>query len=201
MIIFGSCTLPSARGKISGYCPDCRGPRVFQGFGRSTWFTLYFIPVFPIGSAGGYYQCTSCGSAFHSVAAEIPTAASVTSADVRRSLSLLLVSLDSTSERQATAVCTAFRNLTGESCTLQEVGRDVDEARLANADLAAFVNYRFGASTMEQKRALLDSAREVVFADGHGGAREHYVLAKFGAALEVPVATVNETIARGGAPR
>jgi hypothetical protein len=200
MIIFGSCTLPSTRGQVSGYCPDCRGPRVFQEFGRTTWFTLYFIPVLPLGNAGGYFQCSHCGSAFNSVPIEVATQAPVSFPDVRRSLSLLLVSLDSRSVQQATAVCTAFHRLTGQSCTPHEVGRDMEEARTANAELASFVTSRFSSSSVEQKQALLDAARDVVFADGLSGAREHYVLATFGAALSLPVSTVNETISRKGSP-
>lgn len=48
---------------LSGICPNCGSgdlePKTYRN-----WFTLFFIPVFPIASAKLIYECNQCGASY-----------------------------------------------------------------------------------------------------------------------------------------
>ncbi len=64
MIIFGTRVSASPRDVGDFACPRCQSMQPYQEFVNRRWFTLYFIPVIPMGTAGEYVQCFGCGSQF-----------------------------------------------------------------------------------------------------------------------------------------
>ncbi len=48
-------------GTVRRYCPRCGDLRNFQEVTWQNYFSLFFFPLFPIGSAKSGYQCVSCG--------------------------------------------------------------------------------------------------------------------------------------------
>ena len=64
-IIFGSRTIKS---RIEGamplvnQCPNCRGTLYKTEYTR--FFTLFFLPIFPIDSGQTCYRCDNCGNAY-----------------------------------------------------------------------------------------------------------------------------------------
>jgi zinc-ribbon family len=68
-IIFGTrnrLTNVSPGETLPGSCPGCRGDLVLKE--NKTWFTLFFMPIFPITSKGKFYQCTRCEGTYKSEA-------------------------------------------------------------------------------------------------------------------------------------
>lgn len=64
-IIWGSRGITSTLGEGTFYCPQCdREESSYTHKSARPWFTLYFIPVFPIGSATPYVECRGCGGTF-----------------------------------------------------------------------------------------------------------------------------------------
>lgn len=51
------------RPELQGGCPNCRGTNLTPITYRR-WFTLFFIPVIPIGSAKSFYECNQCKQLF-----------------------------------------------------------------------------------------------------------------------------------------
>jgi hypothetical protein len=65
MIIFGFSSKVKARPAGQFQCPVCRAPRTYAELRQSRRFTLFFIPVLPLGSSRlGRVVCTTCGSEF-----------------------------------------------------------------------------------------------------------------------------------------
>jgi predicted RNA-binding Zn-ribbon protein involved in translation (DUF1610 family) len=64
-IFFGSRGITSTKDRGTFYCPRCNRDRIEYAL-KSTrpWFTLYFIPIFPIGGAERYVECQRCGGTF-----------------------------------------------------------------------------------------------------------------------------------------
>jgi hypothetical protein len=46
------------------HCPRCDARRQYHHRKSQQWFTLYFLPVFPIKTYGEYVECQSCGGTF-----------------------------------------------------------------------------------------------------------------------------------------
>ena len=64
LIIYGTRTSPCRAEEGSFVCPCCNMQRTFHLMNMKRWFTLYFLPVLPIGSAGEYVECKSCGGTY-----------------------------------------------------------------------------------------------------------------------------------------
>ena len=62
MIIFGTRTTESTTQTGTCSCPYCRTPQTFRFVNINRWFTLYFIPVLPLGRVGQQAECQGCFS-------------------------------------------------------------------------------------------------------------------------------------------
>jgi len=64
MIIWGTRGREIKKGTGLFHCPQCDSERDYTKFRVSTYFTLYFIPLFPIRTHGEYVQCGGCKGQF-----------------------------------------------------------------------------------------------------------------------------------------
>ncbi len=64
MIIWGSKGRTSTIKSGDFYCPDCSDYKAYNHQKVRRWFTLYFIPVFPLSDLGEYIECSECKSTY-----------------------------------------------------------------------------------------------------------------------------------------
>jgi hypothetical protein len=64
MIIWGSTGREKTISKGEFYCPACRGHAPYLHRKVSRYFTLYFIPLFPMEKLGEYVHCKQCNNQF-----------------------------------------------------------------------------------------------------------------------------------------
>lgn len=72
MIIFGWRTRESTTGSGTFNCPHCRTPQVYRHVTYRRWFTLYFLPVIPLGRLGEQLECQGCLRCFSLQNHELP---------------------------------------------------------------------------------------------------------------------------------
>jgi transcription elongation factor Elf1 len=66
MIIFGISTKEAAKPAGRFHCPVCGAERTYAQLVRKRRFTLFFLPVLPLGKSSlGRVRCTNCGSEFN----------------------------------------------------------------------------------------------------------------------------------------
>src|SRR5687767_12121640 len=63
-IIWGSRNRTSNKGQGEFFCPNCGKKQPYVHKQAKRWFTLYFIPVFPIQDLGEFIECTVCNMTF-----------------------------------------------------------------------------------------------------------------------------------------
>ncbi|MBV9122914.1 MAG: zinc-ribbon domain-containing protein [Planctomycetes bacterium] len=63
-IIWGSRGISSTKEAGDFFCPSCDAEEEYLLKQVRRWFTLYFIPLFPIGAAQRYVQCRGCKQTF-----------------------------------------------------------------------------------------------------------------------------------------
>ena len=73
IILFGSRAIISnaTAAPVQTRCPRCQQQTSLVPKSYRTWFTLFFIPVFPISGQTQFCQCTSCGAQFQVPAEEL----------------------------------------------------------------------------------------------------------------------------------
>jgi tetratricopeptide (TPR) repeat protein len=66
IILFGSRTIVSdeAAEPLVARCPRCGREANLRARGYRHWFTLFFIPIFPISGRTRFTQCSACGAQF-----------------------------------------------------------------------------------------------------------------------------------------
>jgi hypothetical protein len=64
MIIWGSKGKEKQVATGTFYCPTCRTDETYSHQRVSKYFTLYFIPVFPMENLGEYVRCLRCSGEF-----------------------------------------------------------------------------------------------------------------------------------------
>ncbi len=64
MIIFGTRGIKSKIKSGNFICPQCETDRKYDHKKVTKFFTLYFIPLIPLGSAGEYVECKTCKGTF-----------------------------------------------------------------------------------------------------------------------------------------
>lgn len=64
MIIFGTSNKMKTTGSGEFYCPNCRTTRAYERKQAKRYFSLYFIPLIPMGDAGEFVQCQTCHLTF-----------------------------------------------------------------------------------------------------------------------------------------
>jgi transcription elongation factor Elf1 len=64
MIIFGLSNKQKTLGEGDFYCPRCGTRRYYRHQQTQRYFSLYFVPLVPLGKRGEFIVCQSCGMAF-----------------------------------------------------------------------------------------------------------------------------------------
>lgn len=64
LIIFGRRSTTKTVQSGSFTCPRCGPGSTYQHKEVKRWFTLYFIPVLPLGKIGEYVECGACAGTF-----------------------------------------------------------------------------------------------------------------------------------------
>ena len=80
ILFFGSRNVITDDGSsppVETVCPRCNQPATLTAKTYRTWFTFFFLPVFPISGPKKFTQCSSCGAQF-----------SVTLEDLRRGMAV-----------------------------------------------------------------------------------------------------------------
>jgi uncharacterized tellurite resistance protein B-like protein len=63
-IIFGTRGVRSTVEQGQFYCPQCDGQKPYKLKKVTQFFTLYFIPLIPLGSKGKYVECQNCKNTY-----------------------------------------------------------------------------------------------------------------------------------------
>jgi tetratricopeptide (TPR) repeat protein len=66
ILLFGTRAIQSAdpAPPVRTVCPSCHQNADIVGKAYRQWFTVFFIPIFPISGSTRFSQCTSCGAQF-----------------------------------------------------------------------------------------------------------------------------------------
>jgi tetratricopeptide (TPR) repeat protein len=96
----------SRAGAVETICPRCNRPARITGKTYRQWFTVFFIPIFPISRTQSFSECPLCGGQFPVPVSEL--ASQVATADKEQS-------------QRAIAMYNSLRNSPANSVTLNEL--------------------------------------------------------------------------------
>lgn len=197
MIIFGTRGRVSVVERGQFLCPNCGQDRGYQRKHAKRWFTLYFIPIFPVKDLGQFIECELCKGTFkvEVLALRLPPPPDVSvETELKRAiLRALLLHLPpgASPQRDAQAVA-SYRKLTSLPITEADLARERES--LATSDPSAyFANFAKHLDERQRERVLqsaVEGASGATFSTDTTDA-----LVRFGALLGMTEAHVRGVLA------
>ena len=73
VVLWGRKRRTKVLGKGFFMCPECLGEKRYSRVRSRTWFTLFYLPLFPIEASAEYVQCDLCGNTFEPSVLDSPS--------------------------------------------------------------------------------------------------------------------------------
>ncbi len=196
MIIFGTRTTNPTAGQGIFNCPRCGPQKPYTHKKAKRWFTLYFIPVIPLGTAGEYLECTACAGTFDMEALHHdPAAERAEMFDRLRRLSVLaMLFANRYQPENVNALRTALQELTQDFVAEEVVHQDVQFAQQAQAQLEPTFQAQTQDFSADGKSLLMRLILATLAPARRIEPQDHQILHRCGAAMRVPPDVVEQTI-------
>lgn len=196
MIIFGTRTTNPTAGQGMFNCPRCGPQKPYTHRKAKRWFTLYFIPVIPLGTAGEYVECESCAGTFDMDALTYdPRAEQAEMFDrIRRLAVLAMLFAGRYQPANVAALRTALQELTQDFVGEEVIHQDVQFAQQAQAQLEPVFQSQTQDFSADGKSILLRVVLATVAPTRHVEPQDHQVIHRAGAAMGVPPDVVEQHI-------
>ena len=173
MIIWGSRGRTSVVQEGQFNCPRCRTNQPYRLKRVQRWFTLYFIPLFPMGVLGEYAECGGCLTTWKTEVLQggpppdpEETVQEELRRAIRRSMALVLLASGRDDPAGIDAGSRAFRKQIGMSMPDAELSREVKDVREQGIDVGGYLAGFGPHLSPQQKEALVSAACEVALFDG-----------------------------------
>lgn len=197
-LVWGSRGRNKEIGSGEFYCPDCATHRGDKMIAVTRLFTLYWIPIFPMGKpVGEYVECSSCKSTFNervlkmdpkADAEKFEAAFSIAAKRVMFKMALADGHID---QSEIDTITQAFANITKREIDAADIAAEMESARGDTRSLADYLRDVAPGMNDTGKELVLRSAIAVAKADGHIDDAELDEMHDLAFALDLPKAYAN----------
>jgi hypothetical protein len=196
MIIFGTRTTNPTAGQGMFNCPRCGPQKPYTHKKAKRWFTLYFIPVIPLGTAGEYIECNACAGTFDMEALHYdPAAEQAEMFDRLRRLAVLaMLHAQRYQPENVSALQAAMRGLTNDFVQEDVIHQDVQFAQQAQAQLEAVYQQQTQDLSADGKMMLLQLILCTLAPAKQVAPQDHQVVHRAAASMGMPPDVVEQNI-------
>ena len=202
MIIWGSRGRITTIGSGAFHCPRCNSTQPYKHRKLQRYFTLYFIPLFPLDNLGEHIECGLCHSLWKTEVLQQRTRESQQEAiqdelrrAMKRSMALVILANGKADSVELAAGSDVFRRLVGMSLPDAELAREVKDIREQDVDVARYLSNFGGHLSIEQKESLVTAACGVALYDGPLQPAEREAVEKVATALGITPAHLRGILA------
>ncbi len=189
MIIFGTRGVKSTIKSGEFHCPQCEISKPYRHRKVTKFFTLYFIPLIPLGSAGEYVECGTCMGTF------IPRVLdgnpnqdefmAIYQKAIRHSMVLIMLADGVIDDNEKKTVHEIINKFGKNDLTMIELDAYIETVKKENEDVTTYLK-KIGTSLNEHgKETLIQCALAVASADGNIDDSEMDLITKMGQAMEM----------------
>lgn len=196
MIIYGTKGKQVQTGSGQFHCPRCSREQSYKHMTVKRYFTLYFIPVLPIGTAGEFIECSRCGGTFDTAVLTFdPEQAHEDYVNAMRRMGVLYL-LET--NRCTSSALSALENAVNEFCETtidrQEIATDVRQAQSASPEIRRFFKNQAAELSDEGKAAVLAMLQQVLLNSGGIMPDDESLLADLGKAMGLRARQVKQLL-------
>ena len=172
MIIFGTRGITSTAETGDFFCPSCQGQASYRHRRVRRFFTLYFIPVIPLGMHGEYIECDQCKGTYQMEVLQLdPTAGAVEfEAEFQRAVKQVMVDMmladGSVDAEEIEVIRNIYGELAGQEISEDAIRAEILEAESSGRDVTETLKGLAGNLNDNGKELVIRAAYMVAAADG-----------------------------------
>lgn len=191
MIIFGTRGVKSTINKGTFCCPQCATNQPFKHKKVTKFFTLYFIPVIPLGSAGEYVECQSCKGTFVPRVLEYqrnqPSNQFLSEYEkaMKHCMVLIMLADGEIDQNEMVMVQKIINKFGHNDLTMNELERYVEQVKLHPQDINTYLKGVTPHLNEHGKEMVIKCALSVAAADGHIDDSEIDLIQKMAKTMEM----------------
>lgn len=192
LIIWGSKGVEGTLARGDFFCPQCRSTRGYTHKRLRSFFTLYWIPLFPLRELARFIECDWCGGQYDEAVLEFrpdldhAKAVGEIGHAMRRIMVLTMLADGDVDDQEVSTIALLSAKLPGDTLSEEDVRAEVDEARSDGRGVAEYAGAIAGDLTDDGKELIVKTALAVAGADGVFDEREQELIATLAAALALP---------------
>lgn len=220
IIIFGTRGVRSTVKEGTFICPQCVSNQFYKHKKVTQFFTLYFIPLIPMGNKGEYVECLGCRNTYITRILDLQPSIDITAKQSKAPLNeqqpqlgaafsgqsasvpvepekdkvikKLLIMMILADGKVENAEIVTFHRVYHESTgrTVRDIYKEMEEVRAENKSPHQYLKEVVHSLNQEGKEAILRASMRIAAADGDIDPSEIRMVENFGKALELKPAEV-----------
>ena len=191
MIIFGTRGVKSTMKEGQFTCPQCASNQRYKHKKVTNFFTLYFIPLIPLGSAGDYVECQSCKGTFVSRVLDYDPSRNQNEFQsqyekaMRHSMIMMMLADGHIDEEEMLMVQKIINKFGHNDITLDELNSLVEEVEANNEPIHKYLSKIAPSLNEHGKEIIIKCGLAVASADGHIDPSEKALIAEMARAMQM----------------
>ncbi len=191
LIIFGTRGVTSDQAHGEFYCPGCSGRQAYVHKECRRFFTLYFIPLIPLGLIGEYIECQRCAGTFkmevlqHNPEADAKRHEAEFHKAMRRVLALISLADGKVDESEIAAIGGILGKLGNRDVPREEIETELAQAASSKVDVVEYCRAMKGYLNDAGCELVVRAAILVASVDGNFDASERAMVAKIASAFQM----------------
>ncbi|MCD2259171.1 tellurite resistance TerB family protein [Psychroserpens luteolus] len=201
MIIFGTRGVRSTKATGSFNCPQCEADRGYRHRKVTQFFTLYFIPLIPLGNKGEYVECNHCKGTF--ITRVLDTSKSTDKAAfmamyeqaIRHVMVKIMLADGVIDNNEKVAVLAIINKYGHNDMSSFQLDDYIKEVQADSSDISTYLKHVGPALNEHGKELLIKCALDVAYSDGHFDESERKMILDMGTIMEMSSAHIKGIMA------
>jgi uncharacterized tellurite resistance protein B-like protein len=190
MIIFGTRGVKSTIKSGHFHCPQCNQTKPYRHRKVTLFFTLYFIPIIPLGNKGEYVECQECKGTFIPRVLNYNTinkedSQAIYEIAIKHSMVLIMLADGVIDEKEKKQVQKVINQFSRNKLTLNQLDDYIRKVQFEKKDASTYLKRIAGSLNEHGKEIIIKCALSVSAADGKIDDSELKVISKMAKALEM----------------
>ena len=198
MIIFGTKGRSIKMDSGDFHCPNCNTNRAYNKKYVQDWFTLYFIPTFPVGSKKNeHIECEECSSIYHLDVIDYKPGlndeemTSEYEKALQNVLCLMIIADDKVDDQEVKTVSDIFNKLTNDKkLSKAKINKTITNLKKDNLVVDEYLKDIRPYLNAEHRELIIKAMYYVAGSDGHLDDRESELLMHTAKVLEMTPAHI-----------
>lgn len=190
MIIFGTRGVRSTINKGDFHCPQCNQIKPFRHRKVTKFFTLYFIPIIPLGKRGEYVECGECKTTYIPRILENNTSSNreifqaLHEKAIKHSMVLTMLADGEIDENEKTQVLKIINKFCKNRMNMNQLDSYILEVQREKEDVSTYLKKVGPMLNMQGKELIIKCALLVAASDGNIDKSETKLISKMATVLE-----------------